>query len=386
MGKSLLEQIENKIYWGILGTILTMAFGAIGLYSYFHTPKPSILFEIINESNVLDVHKPLEDLTIFFENENIQKKNLNLRIFTIQISNNGEVDILQSYYDKNINWGFRVDNGKIINDARIITSNSEYLKSNLSPHVMDDNVVELEKVILEKGKYFSIEILVLHNKETLPEIKPIGKVVSIENIIPVKTWEQNLEPRFWDKFFYGGFLINILRPIIILICLILLIISIVISVDKIGDIKKNRKKKYRKKEVLKLFGGEPEDENIKILSNSYINEGIRELKYFEKLISGSEKLIFEIKMIKLEQEYETKIKEMEKTQEADEDDELSKEIEYIYSERYYPSMRYLRYYRPQLRDLVGKNILDIDPQDELIVDPILKKNLTKMIKYLEKKG
>ena len=74
MGKRLLETIENKAYWGIIGVLLTIAFGAIGLYTYFHVPKLSILFEITNESNVLDVHKPLEDLTIYFENENIQEK------------------------------------------------------------------------------------------------------------------------------------------------------------------------------------------------------------------------------------------------------------------------------------------------------------------------
>ena len=47
-GKNFWEKIENKFYWGVFGALLTVAFGVIGLYSFFHAPKPGILFEIIN--------------------------------------------------------------------------------------------------------------------------------------------------------------------------------------------------------------------------------------------------------------------------------------------------------------------------------------------------
>jgi hypothetical protein len=154
MDKTFLNRIKNKTHWGIVGVVLTIAFGISGLYSYFHTPKPNILYEIISESNVIDLHKPLDELTIYFKNENIKENNLNLRIYTIQISNNGELDILQSFYDQNINWGLKVNNGKILNDVRIVNTNSEYLKSNLSPQVFNDNSVIFKKVIFEKNNIF----------------------------------------------------------------------------------------------------------------------------------------------------------------------------------------------------------------------------------------
>ena len=304
MGKNLLETIENKIYWGIIGALLTIAFGAIGLYTYFHVPKPSILFEIINESNVLDVHKPLENLTVYFKNENIQEKNLNLRIITVQISNNGEVDILQSYYDQKMDWGFKIDNGKIIKDARIISSNSDYLKNNLSPRVIDESVVQLQKVILEKSKHFSIEVLVLHKKENLPKISHIGKIVGIENIKPIKTWEQALELSFLEKFFFGGFLVNIMRSIITFVSLILLIIMIAYSYVKIGELKKSFGQKRRRKEVVELFGEEPKNKKIALVTNGYIKNGFKELEYLNNLLIDPENIILAIKRNHLKVEYD----------------------------------------------------------------------------------
>lgn len=383
MGKSLLEKIENKVYWGVIGTLLTIAFGAIGLYTYFHEQKPSLLFEIINESNVLDVHKPLENLTIYFDNENIQKKNLNLRIITIQILNNGEVDILQSYYDQKMEWGFKVSNGKIINDARIVNSNSDYLKNNLSPKIIGDNTVELEKVILEKGKFFSIEILVIHNKDTLPEINYIGKIVGIETVTPEKTWEKNLEPNFWKKFFYGGFLINVLRPIIAFIALIALIILIAFTSDKIGELKRKSKKKSREREIYRFFGGEPEDEKIKIITDSYINGGFNKLKRIEILINNPDKLKMEINKLNIEKDYREKIKEIEKSMENDEG--LLEKTDLILPERHYYAVKYGQFWRRHhLQDLLEKNIVEIDTQDELKIDPEFKKAISKMVKQFKK--
>ena len=110
-------QINNfyrKLHWGLLGIVISMIFGFFGLYSIFHENKPNISFKITNEANILDLHKPLEELSISFQGEDIQKKNLNLRILTIKIENDGKVNILQNFYDSEDIWGFQVKNGKII--------------------------------------------------------------------------------------------------------------------------------------------------------------------------------------------------------------------------------------------------------------------------------
>jgi len=383
MGKSLLEKVENKVYWGIVGAILTLAFGFIGLYTYFHAPKPSILFEIVSESNVLDVHKRLENLTIYFKNEDIQKKNLNLRIITIQISNSGEVDILQSYFDQKMKWGFKISDGKIINDARIISSNSEYLKGNLFPKVVDDNIVELEKVILEKGKYFSIEILVLHKKDILPKISYMGKIVGIENVTPIKTWEKDLEPSFIAKFFYGGYVINVLRPIIYLILLICVIVIIAFLSDKIGDSKGRSIQRKRKREIANILGGDTKDEKIKLLADIYIHNGTDGLKQIEDFITDNDKLKNEIKYFKLEKEYEEKYKTLETRKiEAPntEDIFISHKPDYMLS-------KHGRFWRhTNIENLIDKKVIELNQRDEIIVDSDFRKNLSALLQQINKKS
>src|SRR5438093_4466972 len=76
----------------IVGTIL-------GLYPIIHVNKPGITVEIVSEANIVDVYKPLKDLTVSFQGQDIQSANLNLRIFSLRVSSTGDVDILSSHYD-----------------------------------------------------------------------------------------------------------------------------------------------------------------------------------------------------------------------------------------------------------------------------------------------
>jgi hypothetical protein len=374
MKKNLLEKIEKKVYLKILYVVLTLAFGFIGLYAYLHTPKPSILFETISESNVLDVHKPLENLKIYFKNEDIQKKNLNLRIITIKISNNGEVNILQSSYDQKLKWGFKISNGKIINDAKIISSNSEYLKENLSPKVVGDNIVELEKVIFEKGNYFTIELLVLHKKDLPPQLSYIGKIAGIENINPIKTWEKSLEPNIFKKFFYGGLLINVMRPIIYSICIIFLIIIIVLSYEGFRLLKDKLEQERRKKEIVHLLGGEPQDEKIKMITDIYIRDGVSELNRIKALISNEKELKRLIKLWKLDHAYYKKRKEFSiKKGEVNDIDELT----------IHPKFK--RYWHgPFFDDLLDKKVIEFNQQDdEIIIDSDFMKTLSMVVNHFK---
>lgn len=377
----LLNIIEEKIHWGIVGTFLTIAFGAIGLYTFFHETKPSLLFEIINESNVLDVHKNLENLTIYFENENIQKSNLNLRIITIQISNNGEVDILQSYYDQKIQWGFKVNNGKIINDARIVNSNSDYLKNNIFPKVVGDNTVELGKIILERGKFFSIEVLVIHNKNTLPEIEYMGKIVGIEKITPIKTWEKRLEQKFWEKFFYGGFLINVTGPIIFLAVLIALLILIALTGEKWRTLKRRSKRKSREKEIHSLLGGEPQNDIIKTITGEYIATGhYSGIEKIDMILSNPDKLEMEIKKLNFVKDYYGKITELKKA--ADNEGILKSLLEdhvIIFPERYDWSV-------PNIQSLLEKGFIETSPQGQIKIDPEFRMKISNLLKQLKELG
>ena len=67
----------RKNFLAYLSVFVSVLFGLSGIYYYYRDKKPEITIEILNDSNVLDVHEPLKDLSVFFHGQNIEKNNLN---------------------------------------------------------------------------------------------------------------------------------------------------------------------------------------------------------------------------------------------------------------------------------------------------------------------
>ena len=170
---------KNKLgFIGIIGIIFTIIFGGLTLYYRFYTPQPKITYTILSDSNIVDLHKPLEDLKILFQNEDIQKNNLNLKIFSLKISNSGMKNILETHYASDEDWGIEITEGKII-ESRLVESNSDYLKENLNLKIVDDKTISFKKVIFDKNDYFTLEVLVLHSRESNINLIPFGKISGI---------------------------------------------------------------------------------------------------------------------------------------------------------------------------------------------------------------
>jgi hypothetical protein len=295
-----IEIFGERIPWSFIGVLFALAFGIFGIYSWLHERKPNISFEITSETNVLDVRKPLEDLSIFFQKEDIQKENLNLRIFTIRVENNGEVDILQGQYDANDIWGIHVQDARII-EARLINSNSEYLRTKLEPNLIEGNKLKLKKVIFEKGKFFVLELLVLHEKFLQPEIVPIGKIAGIDRIMPIKSWAEEEKQSFLTKILYGNVFIHLIRFIGYFLILIIAGFATGIIVMNFSGLIGKRRIKLRKREIIRVFGDRALTENKeeKFVYEFYINYGEKRIKSFSELLKKENKLLSEIKRYEL---------------------------------------------------------------------------------------
>jgi hypothetical protein len=236
--------MKISLFLTILGIIVAVFFGGYGIYTTYEENKSEISFQVVNEANIFDVHEPLSELKISFQGKDIQERNLNLKIITIYIENSGNVDILQSHYDINDIWGVQLENGEIIK-VQLIDSNSEYIKTNLKPRV-NNETIEFTKTIFEKGKHFTIEILVLHKKDKIPTLIPIGKIAGIDKIIPVKTSEKTQEP-IHKNLFYGDIYINIIRIIFFGLLGIFILFYSIELLDRIDIIKQKfgRGKKFK---------------------------------------------------------------------------------------------------------------------------------------------
>ncbi|MCK5316364.1 MAG: hypothetical protein KAJ55_00540 [Anaerolineales bacterium] len=234
------KSIINHIYrekWAIFSVILALWFG---IFAVYFDNSPNITFDIINEVNVFDVTKPLDDLNISFQGDDLNKRNLNLRIISIKIENTGNVDILQTFYDENVIFGLKIDNGQII-ESRFIDSNSENL--NLDLHLKNiTDTVEFSKIILDENKYFIVEILVLHDKYKIPNVTPLGKIAGIDNIEIMKSYTET--PSFFDSIVSGPLIVQLSRLLIypfIFIFMLSIIYIVHFPITKLRIHRKNQK-------------------------------------------------------------------------------------------------------------------------------------------------
>ena len=173
MVKSLLKKARGPFFFVVACAGLYLAY--LGL----REKAPALTFDVVTESNVVDVHRALPDLEVRFQGEDIYGSGQNLRIITLRIANTGDTNILQSDFDQTLPWGFRSDSGRII-QVRLVSASSSYLERNVQPTLVDERTAELRKVIIGRGKGIFLELLVLHDQAVDPVITPFGKVAGID--------------------------------------------------------------------------------------------------------------------------------------------------------------------------------------------------------------
>lgn len=341
------KQIEKKYAWSFFGVILAVIFGLIGIYPYIHKEKVNVSFEIINETRVLDVKKSLKDLKVFFQGEDIDKKNLTLKVVTIKLQNTGDIDILQNYYDETNLWGIKVNNCKII-ETSLVETNNEYILENLNPKVKGENILSFEKIIFEKEKYFIIELLLLSEKEKEVKIMPLGKIAGIDKITPVETWKSKDNSRFYVEAFKGDILIQTTRFIGYFIALIIIMVVFAFIFDKVDQSINKRKKKKRKKFIEKYFGTIKKEEDIKqFVYNKFYENGLDIIFEYNKLIENEDLIKSDIKVSKL-------LSEIRK----------EKSDEYIPFDIHFMASR-----KKHLMDeLLSKNIISKDNNEKIVIN------------------
>lgn len=361
--------IDRKLVLAVIGVFV----GVVGLYAVFHESRPIISVISINETNVLDVHKPLEGLTISFQGEDIEEENLNLRILTIRVENSGDVDILQNYYDRDDIWGIQVQNGEII-EVRLVDSNSDYIRSNLNPTVIgEQNIVEFKKVIFEREKFFTLEILVLHEKDKLPEIMPIGKIAGIDKITVVKYQAGKAEQNFLAQLTSGNVGVHIVRFIIYSVATFVTMVVIAFFAAGAVALRDNRRKAPRKRMVKRYWGSvvPKEGSKKKILLDMYVDRRVEGLRKIKALLEDEDKLRAQVQKYELAKELSGKRGAEEMTADAVTlEDAESKHL-----------LRRLKLW--PIGDLLEKGIVTRREPDQVLVDTEFKQLLDQFLEYLK---
>ena len=222
--------VAASLLAGVVGVILTI----VSIIVTLQEPEPGVTFKAVGETNVLDVHRPLEDLTISFRGRDVEQQNLNLQIFTINVENSGETDILQAHYDEDGEWGITFSEGEVI-EARLIEANVAHLETSVIPQVSGRNSVALPKLIFDEGDAFTIEILLLHPQDTEPTWVPIGKIAGIKRFYVVEQLLSGTESGFFARAFAGDLGVLFVRSVVYFLGSIIALIVGLIAVFAITE-------------------------------------------------------------------------------------------------------------------------------------------------------
>lgn len=166
---------------------------------------------------------------------------------------------------------------------------------------MNDDSVKFNKIIFERGKFFIVEILVIHSKDSLPKFKPFGKIAGIDTLDIRPFLAKNKKGIIYETF-RGKILVQFCKLVAYFLFGFVIIVFVVFGVDKYGSWKERRAKKVRKRHILSLFGeiNEKEYRGKKIAADIYINQGMEKVKEINKLLNNKEKLKLEIEQVHIE--------------------------------------------------------------------------------------
>lgn len=220
-------------------------------------------------------------------------------------------------------------------------------------------------MIIESGEFFIVKLLVLHNKETTPNIVSFGKIAGQKNINVVSAIDVKDETAFWSKTYLGNIWVQLLRLISYFIGGVLIILSIVFISQQIDT--------YRdKKRRLKMIS---EFKNLKTYQYTRMDDAI-----FDR---------YRLKDFGRFQEMQALIED-EKTL-NDTYKELTEKLkskEYRHFRGIESDNRFIKYMERDDFSIINEMINDgivFKENDKLIVNQAMKDTLNKFVNFLKEK-
>jgi len=276
-----LRSLERKYPWSILGFVLTLLiyFSA----GYLKDNRARLYIDIETDTAVVDIKEEIPNLRILYNDVDIRKKKLSLRILKLKIINDSGTDILKTFYDPKAPVSLSIDSGRIVS-AELIEAGNEYLKKNFMLRKINNKELYFNDVIFDAESFVLIKLLVLHSDKSLPKIITGGHIAGITSI-PVRDYSKIKDRRSWtEKIFEGIF--SIVRAIIIITFgIIALALLIGLPMNFIG----NRKKKRLVKEYRNYVDFELSNIDEALLSE-FEDQGERHIYGINHLISNEDLL------------------------------------------------------------------------------------------------
>lgn len=288
--------LRRLVSWQVLVPTASIAIGLLSLMVAFlalQEPVPGITYETISDSNVLDVRRPLQDLSIEFRGQDVQEQDLSLRILTINVVNSGEVDILPGQYDQEDDWGLKFNRGEVI-EARLVDASSDYLQARLIPTILESDSVAFPKVIFERDAVFAVEVLILHPKTESPRVSSMGKIAGIDHITVSARPLARQNVSFISQVLQGNPLVHVVRAVgYSIISLVTMVVAILLIAIFVVARDERRSRKRREQILGSRTIREMDRSDISAwLVELYEKNGIARLRKLQGVVGNPEDLVF----------------------------------------------------------------------------------------------
>ncbi len=218
-------RIQERHPWTFIGAFFTITALVLAVLFWLFpkgtADKALISTVVSSEGNVLDVNIPVDSLQVYYAGVDVRKSKANLRFMTVEISNTGNVDVLQNMFDQNYPWGIVIDGGRLVS-SRLDTTSNDYLKDCLSPLRQCGDTILFADPIFEAGEFFRLILLIIHPDSCLPTVKVIGKIARFKSLSVIYHTDErsNVTPGLFHE------------PAVILLLAVVVLLLIGITLDR----------------------------------------------------------------------------------------------------------------------------------------------------------
>ncbi|MDQ5988407.1 MAG: hypothetical protein CSYNP_04167 [Syntrophus sp. SKADARSKE-3] len=230
--KEFIEIIRGKINLRILEAVIAVLSMIIGVYlGFFRDISPLLKYEILSNTNIVNIKEDVKGLSIIYNKEDIRKTNKSLSVIVVRISNEGLSPIRKGDYDRVSPLGININPGQIIT-AEIISATKDYLRD--APiTVRDSSNVEFSQSIINPNESFVVKMLILSQGQSILKITPTGTIAGVKK--PILDDQSDHEKiSFIEKVTMGSLSVQIARILtygigFIIVMIIIIVPSVFIS-------------------------------------------------------------------------------------------------------------------------------------------------------------
>lgn len=285
------KKVSVKLIWQTVIVLVGLISAVLGIYAFFFQEKKmEIVYELLTNTNVIDLKADLSKLDITYDGKSLKSSNKSLRIISLKVKNSGNVSVLKTFYDDLDPLGITIEKGKIIEKPELIATSSGYIKRNLRIDFDSIGNLTFNDIILEPNDFYTVKLLVLCSNGIIPNFISIGKIAGLKEI-PIVSFVPGAkkEPSFFERTFSGDILTQVTRIFSYAFILGLIMGAIIRGIISISDARDKRKKKATIKEF-KQTSTYNYDQLDEIIFTSYEEASYYTLTRYYSLLEDEEVL------------------------------------------------------------------------------------------------